>query len=759
MPHSFNNTLIDIDAELQKAIRMHQDGQLQKAEEIYKKILASVPDHSDAYHLFGFLSLQQGDYVLAASLIKKAINIDPSSPLYYNSLGLVFSALGQHDEAIDSYHAALAIHPDYAETHHNLGDALLEQGRYEEAAVSYKHALKILPQDAELHHHLGRIMEDLGNFDEALDCYRKALEIQPHNSEAYNDMGLVLRQQGKFAEALSSLQKAVEIKTDCVEAHNNLGNLLQDVGRLEAASECYRQALAIQPDFAKGYSNLGMACQGMGKSEEAVACFRKAIEIWPDYASAFRHLVHQLQKDCSWSEMEAPAAGLDRLTKVSLDAGVRPAEDPFLNLTRHPNPAHNLAVARAWSTDICRRVADVKPGFSFDDRRFRSKPITIGYLSNNFHDHPMAHLLLGLFHLHDRNQFKIHCYSCDQEDDSLYRQRILRDCDKFVDLHDISHLEAARAIYHDRVDILVDLMGHTRGSRMEIGALRPAPIQVRYLGLAGTTGADFFDYLLTDKIVTPEFHALHYTENFVYLPHCYQINDYKQMPGNDDSLAEEPDLLTDGFVFCSFNQDYKIETVMFDCWMQILRRVPNSVLWLMARYDATVENLRIEAQKRGVDPDRLVFMERRSKPGHLARLSKADLALDTRIVNGAATTSDALWAGVPVITLIGSHFASRMSASILTAIGLPELIAHSIEEYEAIAVQTALDGDRLAGLRQKLARNRLTEPLFDTPRLARYLEQAYSEMWQIFQAGSKPRQLEVMASLPACKPIRAQTEK
>jgi len=378
-------------------------------------------------------------------------------------------------------------------------------------------------------------------------------------------MALVLRQQGKFAEALSSLQKAVEIEPNCVEAHNNLGNLLQDGGHLEAASECYRQALAIQPDFAKGYGNLGMACQGMGKSEEAVACFRKAIEIQPDYASAFRHLVHQLQKDCSWSEMEAPAAGLDRLTKLSLDAGVRPAEDPFLNLTRHPNPAHNLAVARAWSTDICRRVAGVKPGFSFDDRRFRSKPITIGYLSNNFHDHPMAHLLLGLFRLHNRDEFKIICYSCGKADSSFYRRRIRQDCDKFVDLCDISHLEAARVIYNDGVDILVDLAGHTRGNRMEICAFRPAPIQVRYLGLASTTGADFFDYLLTDKIVTPEVDGPYYSQNFAYLPNCYQINDYKQMFGNDDSLAEEPDLLTDGFVFCSFNQDYKIEPVMFDC--------------------------------------------------------------------------------------------------------------------------------------------------------------------------------------------------
>jgi protein O-GlcNAc transferase len=746
MPHLLNKNSLDVDAQLDKAIQFHRAGQLPEAEEIYQKILAKVPDYGDACHLLGFLSLQQNKTDLAASLIKKAINIDPNHWLYYNSLGLVYSALGRHDKAIENYHAALSIEPGAAGAHRNLGDALREQGRYQEAAVSYQQALRSHPEDAELHHQLGRVMEDLGKFEAALDYYRKTIEINPRLAGAYNDMGLVYRQQGNIAQALASLQKAVEIDPDCVEAHNNLGNLLQDGGHLEAAGECYRKALAIQPGFARGYCNLGMVCQGMGKSEEAVACFRRAIEIDPDYASAYRHLVHQLQKDCSWSQMEAPAAKLDRLTKASLDAGVRPAEDPFIHMTRHPDPAANSAVASAWAADISRRVADINPGFSFDDRRRRSGTITIGYVSNNFHDHPMTHLLLGLFSLHDRHQFKINCYSCGPEDDSYYRQRIRRDCDKFIDLRNMSHREAAGVIYDDGVDILVDLMGHTKGSRMEICALRPAPIQVRYLGLAGTTDTGFFDYLLTDKIVTPAAHAIHYSGNFVYLPHCYQINAYKQTHGDKIAAVGEVKPPTSPFIFCSFNQGYKIEPVMFDCWMRILQRVPESILWLMVRHHTAMENLRKEAEKRGVDPNRLNFMERKPKPEHLERLVEADLALDTRIVNGAATTSDALWAGVPVITLIGSHFASRMSASILTAIGLPELIAHSIEEYQAIAVETALDSQRLAGLRRKLAQNRHTEPLFDTVRSARNLEQAYKRMWQNFQSGLGACQFEVIDS-------------
>lgn len=556
-------------------------------------------------------------------------------------------------------------------------------------------------------------------------------------------MGLVFRQQGNIPEALSILKKAIEIEPRCVEAHNNLGNLLHDGGHLKEAIECYRRALAIQPEFVKAYSNLGMAYQGMERSEAAVSCFRKAIEIQPDYASAYRHLVHQLQKDCSWSEMAAAAVRLDRLTKASLEAGVRPAEDPFLNLTRHADPAYNLAVARAWSDEICRRIAGGKPEFAFDDQRCSTKPITIGYLSNNFHDHPMAHLLLGLFSLHDRGQFRINCYSFGQQDNSYCRQRIQRDCDKFVDVREMSHLEAAKVIRADRVDILVDLSGHTRGSRMEISALRPAPIQVRYLGLAGTTGAAFFDYLLTDKIVTPQAHAPYYTEKFAYLPHCYQANAYKQTYGDETEADGTLKLPTEPFIFCCFNQDYKMDPIMFECWMRILRQVPNSILWLMVRSRAAMDNLKMEAQRQGIEPDRIVFMKRLSKFQHLIRLKTANLALDTRIVNGAATTSDALWAGVPVITLKGAHFASRMSASILTAVGMPELIARSIGQYETLAVQAALNPDRLKGLRQKLAQNRLTEPLFDTPRFAFNLEQAFTRMWQIFQAGSAPCQFEV----------------
>ena len=331
------------------------------------------------------------------------------------------------------------------------------------------------------------------------------------------------------------------------------------------------------------------------------------------------------------------------------------------------------------------------------------------------------------------------------DDGSSYRARIERDCDRFIDLRHLNHDEAAKRIYEDQVDILVDLKGYTGGGRLEICALRPAPIQARYLGLAGTTGADFFDYIITDRIVTPEDHARYYSENFVYLPHCYQVNDHNQVVSDRDWKKGDFGLQEGSFVFCSFNKGYKIEPVMFNSWMNIFRQVPEGVLWLQRLNETAEKNLRFEAEERGIKSERLIFSERLpTKDEYLARLRLADLALDTRIYNGHTTTSDALWAAVPVITLKGSHFASRVSASILTAIGMSELIAHSLEEYEALAVRLARNPGQLQTIRQKIVKNRLTEPLFDTPRFVRNLEKAYKEMSDIFENEERPRQIEVV---------------
>ncbi len=672
-----NKLSIDTDSEFAKALKYHQSGQLYRAEEIYKRILETNPNHSDSLHLLGVIAHQVSKNDIAVDLIKKAIQRNPGNPIYYNNLGIA--------------------------------------------------------------------LKDLGKLIEAIPCFKRALEIKPDYVEAYYNLGNALKDQDKLTEAISSYQKALEIKPDFAEAHNNMGTVLKDLGKLTEAISCFQKALGIKPDYAEVYNNMGSALKDQGKSVEAITCYQKALEIKPDYAESYSELFHQLQLTCTWQKLEGMTAKLDDFTTKALDNEKKTAETPFVSLARHADLSRNFAIAKSWSYDIAKGMSTLKIHFSFDGRSLKTK-INVGYLSNDFRNHPMAHLILSLFGLHNRDKFNIFCYSYGEDDGSYYRERIQRDCDKFIDLSNLGHADAAKCIYEDQIDILVDLKGYTRGSRVEICALRPAPIQVRYLGLAGTTGADFFDYIITDRIVTPEDHAQFYTENFVYMPQCYQVNDHTQDVSNKDWKKADFGLREDSFVFCSFNQGYKIEPVMFNTWMKILRQVPEGVLWLQRGSENTEKNLEREAERRGVKSTRLFFSEKLSKDRHLGRLRLVDLALDTRIVNGAITTSDALWAGVPVITLQGGAFASCMSSSILNAIGLPELITQTLEEYEALAIGLARNPGELEMIRQKITRNRSVEPLFDTPGFTRNLEKAYKEMWEIFVAGERPRQIKVVES-------------
>ena len=325
-----------------------------------------------------------------------------------------------------------------------------------------------------------------------------------------------------------------------------------------------------------------------------------------------------------------------------------------------------------------------------------------------------------------------------------YRKKIESDCDAFVDIRDLSTIDTAKRIREDDIDILVDLKGHTKDHRLGICALRPALILATYLGFPGTTGANFFDYVITDRTVTPEEQAPYYTEKFAYLPHCYQVNDHTQAISDKPYARVDFGLPEDGFVFCSFNQSYKIEPVMWDVWMRIMRHVDGSILWLLDNNEMAKHNLKREASARDVNPDRIVFAAKLPKPEHLARLKLADLFLDTRIYNAHTTGSDALWAGVPLITLQGKHFASRVASSLLGAIDLPELVTHSLADYEALAVRLARHSDALLAFRERLSRNRLTKPLFDTPRFARNLENAYQQMWDAHLSGNHPQTINAV---------------
>jgi protein O-GlcNAc transferase len=619
-----------------------------------------------------------------------------------------------------------------------------KSGDLQQAELICKKILKKQPKNFDAFHLLGIIHYKLGNYESATKYTEKALNFKSNVPDVYINLGAISRAKGQLDDAITYYQKALRLNPNIPELHNNLGNAFREKGQLDDAMICFKKALELNPSHASSYYNLGNILEEKGELDEAIICYQKTLLLNPDFSEACSKLTEQLQKICAWEEFNAMMAKLSELTRKALLTGRKPAETPFHNIARHTNLSLNFDIAKSWSHDMGRNMSNLKINFSSNLRRIDKAKIVIGYLSNDFYDHATAHLMLSLFGLHNRYEFDIFCYSYGKDDESYYRKRIQHDCDKFFDISSLSYIDAARWIYKDQVDILVDLKGHTKDNRLAICALRPAPIQVSYLGFPGTTGADFIDYIITDKIVTPEEYALYFSEKFVYMPHCYQVNDQSQLIAKKDWKKGDLWLPESSFVFCSFNASYKIDPVMFDVWMRILRQVPESVLWLLISNQTAQKNLRREAEARGVKSERIIFAEKLSKDEHLARLQLADLALDTRIYNGHTTTSDALWAGVPVVTLQGTHFASRVSSSVLSAIGLPELITHSLKEFEALAVQLALNTADLHAIRQRLAKQRLIAPLFDTPRFVRNLESAYKEMWATFLKGEASRQIQVL---------------
>jgi len=691
---------------LDKALAHHQAGNLASAEKLYRKVIKMEPGNADALHLLGLVHHHRGRHGKAAGMIERALKLQPGNPMFLNNLGEALRAAGEAEKAAECYRRVLEADPASADALCNLGLALIELGEETEAEETLERAIAAGPGMAEAHAALGGILAGGRRFDEAAKAYQSALEIQPGDPQMLN----------------------------------NLGNALAETGEGREAVVCYRQALAIDPGLTETRIHLGMALSDQGLFGEAADCFRDVLDKDSENGIACAQLYRHLQMLCRWREMEELEPALDGLTRESLDAGKVPGESPFVNVSRAMDPELNFRVAQAWSRELAEQAAPLPP---LPVSGPEKKQLTIGYLSCDYHDHATAHLMLSLFGLHDRGRFRIHAYSYGPDDRSAYRKRIEADCEKFVDLRDVSDRGAAELIRADGVDILVELKGHTRGSRMGICAFRPAPVQATYLGFPGTSGADFLDYVITDTVVTPANELEFYSEAPVFMPGAYQVNDHSQPVSENGFRRADLGLPEEAVVFCSFNQAYKIEPVMFGVWMGILEQVPESVLWLLVGGEEAQANLRAWAKSLGIESERLIFADQRPKDAHLERTSLADLVLDTRIYTGHTSTSDALWAGVPVIATEGSHFASRVSASLLRAVGMEELIAADLEAYGEMAVDFASNPGKLTAIRQKLAENREQTPLFNTPGFAKNLEKAFESMWSRHQSGEKPSPVHI----------------
>jgi predicted O-linked N-acetylglucosamine transferase (SPINDLY family) len=568
---------------------------------------------------------------------------------------------------------------------------------------------------------------------EAVELLRRAVGCDPHLAAAWNDLGRVLAQQGMLAEGAASCRRAIAEAPDFAEAHNNLGNLLQMAGAVEEAVACYGTAVGLRPDYAEAFRNLGSALRRLGRVDEAATALGAARAIDPGFATATAQLAYQLKELSDWSQLDELTAEL--IASVEAGSG---AVNPFVFLSLDTTPAEQLLCARRWASDQL-GAAGQRAAASRGEER-----ITVGYLSADFQEHATAHLIAELFELHDRGRFRVIGYSYGRDDGSAARRQLRGSFDEFEDLLDCSHTESAARIRAGRVDILVDLKGYTTDARPEILVLRPAPVQVSYLGYPGTMGSDAWDYVLVDPVVVPAEEQPYFTERLVHLPDCYQVNDRRRPIATHVLARVECGLRKAGLVFCCFSSAYKITAPMFDIWMRLLAGVPGSVLWLLEANGTAMANLRREAESRlAGGAARLVFAPSLPNPEHLARLAIADLFLDTLPYNAHTLASDALWCGCPVITCAGGTFAGRVAASLLQAIGLPDLVTQTLTDYETLALQLALDPDRLRAIRVELAANRLTTALFDSRRFARHLESAFETMWRMHLAGLPPRPFAV----------------
>jgi protein O-GlcNAc transferase len=715
------------DAVLADAMKHYRSGMTAEAETLFRRCLQLKPDDPTALRGLAAILFAGGKREQSIRLLERAIDGAPDNPEAWHNLGSAHASLRHFDEAVMAFRRAIELNPAQADLYYDLGRVLRAAGREEEALPMLALAAGAAPQEARYERALGDCLRTLNRPREAASAYRRAIELDPGQAEAAIALGSLYRQEGQPTRALGIYKRLLGTHPTLASAWFNMGAVLFDLDRLEEAADAYRSAYAIDNTLSEAQRYLANVLQKLGRNDEARAAFAVAAAIDPESPTVVADAWYRARLDCDWATSVKLAPASDRDVRTALAAGRGPAMSAHAALVAYDDPALHRAIAKAQSLPIAQRVP---AEFLGRPRRPVTKdgPLRIGYLSGDIGEHPVSHLIRGLFRAHDRRAVTVHLYSFGPDDGSEYRREIRESVDAFVDVTGLNDNDAASRIDADGIDILIDLNGQTGSARMGIPARRPAPIQAIWLGYPGTGGADWNDYIVADDFVAPPADAGFYVEQLCLLPHSYLVTDGRQAIAPGRVTRADMALPETGFVFASFNNSYKIDPPLFDVWMRILRAVDGSVFWLPEFDESIRTRLQAEAIARGVEATRLVFARKLPKEWHLKRIGLADLALDTLAYNGHTTTADALWGGLPVLTVTGRSFARRVSGSLLRAIGAPELIVPSLEAYEQTAIGLARDPIRLAELRHRIAANRATAPLFDTDRFARNLERAYDAM-------------------------------
>ncbi len=789
-------------------IALKELGQFSLAIEQYLKAVNLKGDDANTFMNLGNAYQASSELDMAIQAYDKSIVLEPALAAALVNRAFALSAKGQHHSAINNYKLALQVNPFDFQIYNNLGNALKAAAHPLLALDCYYRAVQLNPTFADAFFNMGNVLRDLERLDEALAAYNKAIELnscapdhfinrgntfleleqsasavasfteaiklQPSYFQAYNNLGNAYLELKEYALAIKNYSHAIELSPGYAQAYNNRANVLRITAQTELAKLNYERALVLDPLYAQAFNNLGVLNLEASRLKDALDFFDQAIALFPDFADAYYNksnvlrelklfsksilqyqrtlaissnypflkglLIHAKMQICDWRGLD------DQLVELFQDIGLnREVTPPFPVLALSDSLELQQSAARIWSERKFPLSASHSHAHqTVHESRKHNHKIRIGYFSADFRDHPVSYLMADLFEHHHREEFEIIAFSLGPIKTDQMRKRLEKTFDIWIESHHLSDSEVVERSQEMGVDIAVDLGGFTKNSRTAIFAMRCAPVQVSYIGYLGTMAAPYMDYLIADEVIIPAHSTQFYTEKIAYLP-VYQANDSKRQMSTEPMNRSLLGLPENIFIFGCFNTNYKITPNLFDAWMRILKRVESSILYLYADTEDVVANLLFEAQKRGIDPKRLYFADRVPQSVYLARFTQVDLFLDTYPYNAGTTASDALWSGLAVLTLTGQAFASKIAASLLTALGMTELITHSLQEYEERAVSLGLNPDKMQSIKTKLQEQKSKTDLFNTAKFTFNLEMVYREMVKRARTGQERSHIKLFA--------------
>jgi predicted O-linked N-acetylglucosamine transferase (SPINDLY family) len=751
-----------------RALVFHGEGRFNDAKKLYEEIINKYPNNYEAIYLKATVETQLGNYNYALELFDQALALNNTEPHAFSNQGIALAEIGRFEDAVISYDHAILLNPNFAEAYSNRSAVYAKMGRHNDALCDAARAIQINPGYADAYINYANSCQELGKLEEALVYFKKVIalnynlelthfrcaiiffninkyaealadfdrviELNQNNAAAHLGRGKCLRQMRHFEEALNSFENSIKITPNSFDAYQQRGVVLMSLNFLDEAIVSYDKAIELNPSCGDAYCNRGLAFMALRKYTEAIESCEKALEL-QDFDQNYRILILYLRMlVCDWPGILEYLSNPEAQTFVGAKFVV-----PFPVLALVDDPDLQLSVATLFS--------DAKYPAQENSKIYlhkeSSKKIRIGYYSSDFYEHATSYLIAELFELHDSDKFEIFgFYFGDEHEDESYA-RISQSFDHFFNVTHSTDIEIVNISRELGIDIAIDLKGFTKDARTGIFSERCAPVQVNYLGYPGTMGASYMDYIVADETIIPKENQKFYSEKIAYMPDSYQINCSKRKISADIFSRKYEGLPEDGFIFCCFNNNYKILPATFDIWMRLLKSVEGSVLWLLEDNSIAAKNLREEAQIRGIDPSRLIFAPRVEVSVHLARQRLADLFLDTWPCNAHTTASDALRVGLPVLTLLGKSFAARVGGSLLNALGLPELIARTQEEYETKAIELATNSCYFESIKKKLLNNQMSYPLFNAKLFTVHLEAIYVAMHERYQSGQLPEHLYI----------------